>query len=830
MIDRFFLWLGAGVVAAGVTVGMLAGAGAANAHTESDGDGGVKTSQAAKSSENETDSGKNDAGQQQNANDDKSGVDDDPDAKVDRGVVKEDEAKQSSRNSPRSEVGKRTAKLITNFVAAVTPKPARKVVVEKADPVEKVDPAVAADPVDAIETESTITKLGEPEPPKAKPQATPAVVQSLLTFTRAPPTESDIPLETPMLARSEVTATAAPQLQVPPVVSAIGTAVFGLISFAESVFEGPPVALPGSGVTVKRSTLVIAEGHEVPADWYFPEGYDPDSEAAPERIIYLQHGFLARGVFYDYTASYLAKETNSIVVAPTLTSNIFATDGMWLGGDQMHRAVADLFVDTNPELLKSAQAAGYGQDQLPGQVVLIGHSLGGGLVIDTARYMAANPETADKLAGVVMLDGVSFTDPVPILEGIPPDIPVYNLSATPYPWNLFGTMDAALATLPGDQFHGAQLLGGLHSDAMVGGNPLIQFGAYLLTGSSLPSNVEGSQVLAAGWINDMFKATQTCTESSCFYADPGESFTIPTRFGMARGLVQPEPGILASVAREVTAAVFGLFANINFATAPAAGAAAAVPTAVAVGAPNGVTGVQVGHSDLEIECGPDGYTAPADWYFPTQADGSVQATGVIYLQHGFLVNKWFYSELATSLAQQTNSIVVAPSLTSNPLACASCWLNGVPMQQAVAGLFVGERTALNLSAYEAGYRGGLPLPEKFALAGHSAGGGLATAAGGYYVAALKPDEDSDLVGVVMFDGVSSNGTFDGAAQELNARNIPVYQIAAPPQAWNADGATTDDLVASLPGIPSSWVWSWSTARTWTPCWAGTPSSTSSSSW
>ena len=85
------------------------------------------------------------------------------------------------------------------------------------------------------------------------------------------------------------------------------------------------------------------------------------------------------------------------------------------------------------------------------------------------------------------------------------------------------------------------------------------------------------------------------------------------------------------------------------------------------------------------------------------------------------------------------------------------------------------------------------------LAGHSAGGGLATAAGGYYAAALGADEESDLVGVVMFDGVSSNGTFDGAVQELNARNIPVYQIAAPPQAWNADGATTDDLVAALPG-------------------------------
>ena len=92
----------------------------------------------------------------------------------------------------------------------------------------------------------------------------------------------------------------------------------------------------------------------MPADWYFPDTYDPDSDTPPERIIYLQHGFGARGVFYDYTASYLANQTNSIVVAPTVTSNLFATDGMWLGGDPMHRAMADLFMDNNPALLESA--------------------------------------------------------------------------------------------------------------------------------------------------------------------------------------------------------------------------------------------------------------------------------------------------------------------------------------------------------------------------------------------------------------------------------------------------------------------------------------------
>ena len=89
-----------------------------------------------------------------------------------------------------------------------------------------------------------------------------------------------------------------------------------------------------------------------------------------------------------------------------------------------------------------------------------------------------------------MLDGVSFTDPVPILEDLD-GIPVYNLSATPYPWNLFGTMDAALAQVRPDEFTGSQMLFGFHSDAMVGGNPLIQFGAYLLTGFGGPAQCRG---------------------------------------------------------------------------------------------------------------------------------------------------------------------------------------------------------------------------------------------------------------------------------------------------------------------------------------------------
>ena len=117
------------------------------------------------------------------------------------------------------------------------------------------------------------------------------------------------------------------------------------------------------------------------------------------------------------------------------------------------------------------------------------------------------------------------------------------------------------------------------------------------------------------------------------------SFIIPTSFGPAVGLVAPKIDPINSFLSEATLAFFALTSHINWATdVPATVTGGALPASETTAVPAtvaGVTGVNVGHSDLTIPYGANGYTTAADWYFPTQSDGSVQADGVIWLQHGF---------------------------------------------------------------------------------------------------------------------------------------------------------------------------------------------------
>jgi acetyl esterase/lipase len=538
MVDRFLVWFGAVMVTAGVSAAMIAGAGLAVADEGSPSDaGGATSSESSNTGGSKEDSGQDaPADDQPSANDpqpsDDPAPDDepetgspspDPDAGEEptgEGTTDEQDADDVSPGSDSepaaddAQAESDTAETLQPSTATVNSKPA--------DAPDK-PLATVTDPVE----EAVVDEVAETSSEAATAEPVVVVVQD---------EAADVPeaavTEMAFAATSNALAPTAAAPQAPSLINVIGTLIFNLYSFATRVFGGPPVLPPGSTVTVRQSTLHIdcGDGYDVPADWYIPS----TGAEAPTRLIYLQHGFLASGPWYSYTAAALAEQTKSIVVAPSLTSNFFACDACWLGAAPMQEAVADLFLNSNTALADSALGAGY-TGALPDRVVLVGHSLGGGLVAATAGYMVDN-ETIDRLAGVVMLDGVGMNNAVPAaLAKVPDALPIYQLGAPSYFWNQFGAANDALVQARPDRFVGVVLAGGSHVDSMQGGNQLIQFSQQLVTGFSTPQNVEAAKILMVGWINDMFDPTQ----EGGIYAEPGDVITIGTAAGQATAQALP---------------------------------------------------------------------------------------------------------------------------------------------------------------------------------------------------------------------------------------------------------------------------------------------------
>ncbi|SUA14378.1 Lipocalin family protein [Mycolicibacterium aichiense] len=563
-----------------------------------------------------------------------------------------------------------------------------------------------------------------------------------------------------------------------------------------------PVA-PTNGVTgvlVGHSRLDLPGafiGKTVAADWYFPTQVDGSVDA--QGVIWLQHGFGATNTFYSALAKDLAQQTNSIVVAPTLSSIPMTFSGGCLTCEVTQQDAAALLGPDRATLLSSATAAGFTGVALPERFVLAGHSAGGGFATAVADdYLGGADAQYDPsdLVGVLMFDGVSngaltgsFASQVADLAAA--DKPIYQIAAPAQSWNLFGATTNVLAeTLPGT-FIGVVLQNGSHVDSMLGVNPLFNVVLQLVTKRVPAGNTAAVYTLSNGWINDMYAGATPEAPQYGFYPAANQQVIMgPTA---AVGLPAAEANQLGPVDKLVKGLV-DTVAKLFGAQLPApvnSGDNGLNPNNPVVSVGNGVTGVRFGSSVLNIPCGPNGYAAPANWYFPTQADGTVAANGVIWLQHGFLgFNDW-YGTAAQQLAQETNSIVVVPDIFwfNTPL-CPGCYLGGEQMREAVAGMFQGSRSALNISANAAGLSG--TLPEKFLLTGHSAGGNFATAVGALIT---QTDQVDNLLGVVMFDGVSRDPLFTDSLTALAGAGIPDYQIAAPPQRWNAYGVATELMQA-----------------------------------
>jgi hypothetical protein len=548
VVNRLTALLGMAVVMVAIAAAMLAGAASAAADTGSGSFGdGTKTSESKQQSTPKHEPGTNAAPSEAGSHK--------PKAESEAGEQKSTEqtgqapTKDGSDSASRDEdsTGQipETSGSEDQPAADDTPHPATKTNKTHTDNTDKrnsgrpepIASAPAATGETALSTGKSATAATPSQAPaKSEPASSAAPA--------AAPAESLEPARTAVTQASEVTTavaarstvaitdqTAAPRAR--SLVNFVGSIVLNVVMGLIHAFDGAPVLPPGSTVTVRTSTLTIpvADGQTVEADWYFPN----DGET-PTRLIYLQHGLLASGPMYSYTAATLAEQTNSIVVAPSLTSNFFDADGAWLGGTPMQQAVADLFVGDRAALTESASAAAGYDVTLPTRFVLAGHSLGGSLVMGAAGDMVDNG-AIDDLAGVLLLDAVDVNNTVPTalqkLTGANYR-PVLDISSERYVWNMYGKVGDELEAARPGQFNGVMLVGGRHIDALQGGNPLIQISEYLIAGFSQPQNVEAVKTLAVGWVNDMFAGTH-----DGIYGAPQQNIQIDTSAGTATAVVLP---------------------------------------------------------------------------------------------------------------------------------------------------------------------------------------------------------------------------------------------------------------------------------------------------
>lgn len=324
-----------------------------------------------------------------------------------------------------------------------------------------------------------------------------------------------------------------------PLLNLIGTVVINVLSWAVALFTPPPVVPPGSSVTIGRAQLAVpCDCQAVDARWYFP-----NQEQAPTGVTYLQHGFFRNNANVSALAVQIAEQTNTVVVAPTISSNFFAADGCWINGDPMHQAVAKLFTDPDRTALQaSATAAAIdagvlspGQTfDLPDQFVLSGHSAGGNLVAATAGYIAADTESTsiNNLRAVVMFDGVDNNGAIGRgVRLLPADVPVYQISSGCNLCNGFGSGTTALENARPGEFVGVLLKHGTHIDAEGASSG---FPAKLVCGFPRSANVAAVQDIASGWIID---ALHPDDPPVGVYGPQGSTIEVPTDAGTATAVV-----------------------------------------------------------------------------------------------------------------------------------------------------------------------------------------------------------------------------------------------------------------------------------------------------
>ena len=388
----------------------------------------------------------------------------------------------------------------------------------------------------------------ESEPTAREPAAVgPAAQPQLSTAAAASRREIEIDSATTSLAQpaaAVTTAQAAPAG--PSLLNVIGTIAWSVLDTVTKLVDVPPTMPPASPVSFGRSTLLIdcGPGYTADTDWYYPSSGEAD------RFIYFQHGFAARAGFYDVTLRELAERNNAIVVAPSITSNYFDCNGCSLTGESMEAAVARLFEGDRAALTASAQAAGY-DGALPQRFVLMGQSAGAITAAGASGfyYDRAPAGELPNLVGVILYDVSASGGALQhSLDSLPASVPVLNIASPPQLLNTGGNAGAVFAATRSGRFNGVQLVNGAHSDGFrsSGYGGLIQAIVSVGFGASAPENVEAVQLLTKGWIADMYagRVYDAATRTG-IYGSPGAPgqvlVDIPTSAGTARAYVLPAP-------------------------------------------------------------------------------------------------------------------------------------------------------------------------------------------------------------------------------------------------------------------------------------------------
>lgn len=557
-MDRLSAWVSAGLLSAGVSAAVLAGAGAAVADDTSDGAGRGSASSPVNDSTPRTKTDTTSESAVESTSTDKTDTTigtetDDRAGSTTPGTGHETGSEHETEPELQPELGsehgaapdehEKTPPSRTGEAETVLGKKTRPTA---AIPSISTPVVVDAENSTSAENETGTTSKTEPSAPlvteaavtadrshdrdgtTARVTETPAV--SMAVVVEQPPAERAFAPSAPNLLRWL-------QGLTENLIKGVGSLVFNTIQALEALLTGPPAVPVNSPVTVRTSTILLANGQRVQANWYFPDV--PEGAQQPDRLILLQHGFFALAPMYSYTAAELAVRTNSIVVTPTLSSNFFADDDAWLNGAGMWNNIAELFVGDRTALNDSARDAGY-VGVLPQKFGLAGHSAGGQLVGAVAGYLV-DKGAADDLVGVITLDGVPTGSVMPDAlaklqayeDATGRYIPVREIGAPPNLFNFISNINESLNAARPGRFNGVVLAGGVHMDSMRGGNPIVQFLASVLAGFPQPQNPPAVWQLSAEWFNDWFDGDTDNGDDLV----PGSTLPISTPDGTAYGVV-----------------------------------------------------------------------------------------------------------------------------------------------------------------------------------------------------------------------------------------------------------------------------------------------------